>query len=132
MEWQGKKEMPGRGVQGINGTLVRPATLRQGGDTIALEKGEISRVTEAGVVRMFFITVSWCFEVDGWLREAGIDYPNKYLALVSVNPKRVKKDCRVQRLRAALSLPEYLEVRESPLRQGLCSVQGGEVAPFLC
>ena len=76
MERQGKKEMPGRGVQGINGTLVRPATLRQGGDAIAVDKGEISPMTEAGVVRMFFITVSWCFEVDGWLREAVIDYPN--------------------------------------------------------
>ena len=76
MEWQGKKEMPRRGVQGINGTLVRPATLRQGGDAIALEEGEISGVTEAGVVGMFFVTVSWCVEFDWWLREAGIDYPN--------------------------------------------------------
>ena len=58
MEWQGKKEMPGRGVQGINGTLVRPATLRQEGDAIALEEGEISGVTEAWVVEMFFVNIS--------------------------------------------------------------------------
>ena len=76
MEWQGKKEMPGRGVQGINGTLVRPATLRQEGDAIALEEGEISGVTEAGVVGMFFVTVSWRVEVNWWLREAGVKYPN--------------------------------------------------------
>ena len=52
------------------------ATLGQEGDAIAPEKGEISGVMEAGVVGMFFVTVSWCVEVDWWLREAGIDYPN--------------------------------------------------------
>ena len=59
--------MPGRGIQGIGGILVRPAILDQGGDAIAPEEGKISGMTEAGVLGMVFVSVSWCVEFDWWL-----------------------------------------------------------------
>ena len=68
--------MPGRGVQGITGILVRPAILKQGRAAIAPEEEKISGMMEAGLVRMFFVSVPWCVEVDWWLREAGVKYPN--------------------------------------------------------
>ena len=46
--------MPGGGVQGITGILVRPTILKQGRDAIAPEEGKISGTTEAGLVGIFF------------------------------------------------------------------------------
>ena len=68
--------MPGRGVQGITGILVRPAIFKQGRNVIASEEGKTYGMTEAGLVGMFFVSVSWCVEFDWWLREAGIENPN--------------------------------------------------------
>ena len=56
--------MPRRGVQGTTGILVRPAILKQGRDAIAPEGGKRSGVTEAGVLGMFFVSLSWCVGLD--------------------------------------------------------------------